>query len=59
MAFMAEPYLADDYERYLFDGRIQLSGVNPYAVIPINLPELGGVNIPKPEVKTIRLSDLA
>lgn len=53
MAFTAEPYLADDYERYLFDGRIQLSGFNPYAVIPINLPDLGGVNIPKPEVKTI------
>lgn len=53
MAFTAEPYLADDFQRYLFDGRIQLAGFNPYSVVPLELNEWGGDLIPKPEVKTI------
>lgn len=50
---LAEPYLADDYQRYLFDGRLILSGFNPYAVTPLDFPELGGSDIPKPDIKTI------
>ena len=53
MAFSAEPYLADDYERYLFDGRIQWAGFNPYTVVPQDLKAWGGDLIPKAEVKTI------
>lgn len=50
---LAEPYLADDYQRYLFDGRLILAGINPYAVTPLTFPELGGTGIPKPDIKTI------
>lgn len=50
---LAEPYFADDYQRYLFDGRLILSGINPYAVTPMTFPELGGTSIPKPDIKTI------
>lgn len=49
----AIPFLADDYQRYLFDGKLILSGVNPYAALPMSYPELGGLAIPKPDVKTI------
>lgn len=50
---LAEPYLADDYQRYLFDGNLILAGINPYAATPLSFPELGGADIPKPEIKTI------
>lgn len=53
MAIQAEPFLADDFERYLFDGRLQLAGINPYNALPIMYPELGGADIPRPEVRTI------
>ena len=52
-AIIAIPFLADDYQRYIFDGKLLLEGVNPYAVIPRALPELGGAYIPKPEIGTI------
>ncbi len=47
------PYLANDYLRYLFDGKLLLAGLNPYDIVPIDFPALGGLDIPKPEVKTI------
>lgn len=50
---LAEPWLADDYQRYLFDGRLILAGINPYAEAPITFPEFGGTDIPKPGIKTI------
>lgn len=49
----ADPYLADDYQRYLFDGRLILSGINPYSATPAMHPDLGGPDIPKPEIGTI------
>jgi hypothetical protein len=53
LSIMAEPWLADDYQRYLFDGRLLLAGINPYDAIPEQYPGLGGDEIPKPTVKTI------
>lgn len=50
---LAFPFLADDYQRYLFDGKLILAGINPYAVQPLAFPELGGATIPKPDIKTI------
>lgn len=50
---LAFPFLADDFQRYLFDGKLILSGINPYAVQPLSFPELGGAEIPKPDIKTI------
>ncbi len=50
---LAFPFLADDYQRYLFDGKLILAGINPYAVQPLAFPELGGAEIPKPDIKTI------
>ncbi len=49
----ASPFLADDYLRYLFDGKLILAGINPYAVTPLSVPELGGADIPKADIKTI------
>lgn len=49
----ASPYLISDFERYLFDGRLLLAGINPYDAQPISFPELGGQNVPRPEIKTI------
>lgn len=46
----ATPYLADDYLRYLFDGKLILAGINPYAVTPLSVPELGGADIPKADI---------
>ncbi|WP_339667874.1 hypothetical protein [Dasania marina] len=45
--------MADDYLRYLFDGKLILAGINPYAVTPLSVPELGGADIPKADIKTI------
>jgi len=50
---MLPPIAADDYQRYLFDGRALLSGLNTYAITPLDYPELGGGTIPRPEIKTI------
>lgn len=35
----AEPYLSTDIYRYVWDGRVQAAGVNPYGYVP-NAPEL-------------------
>ncbi|MGH6802312.1 MAG: glycosyltransferase 87 family protein [Methyloceanibacter sp.] len=32
--FASEPMLEDDYQRYLFDGAVTVSGNNPYAIAP-------------------------
>jgi alpha-1,6-mannosyltransferase len=34
------PYLSDDIYRYVWDGRVQAAGINPYRYIPAN-PSLG------------------
>ncbi len=36
------PTLSDDYHRYLWDGRVQVAGINPYRYPP-NAPALDGV----------------
>jgi len=35
----APPYLSDDIYRYVWDGRVQAAGINPYRYIPA-APEL-------------------
>jgi hypothetical protein len=47
------PTLSDDYQRYLWDGRVQLAGINPYRYPPqdprldaVSYPERGLVNHP-------------
>ena len=35
----AEPYLSTDIYRYIWDGRVQAAGINPYRYMPI-APEL-------------------
>ncbi|MCU0500933.1 MAG: DUF2029 domain-containing protein [Anaerolineae bacterium] len=37
-----QPVLSDDMYRYLWDGRVQAQGINPYA-LPPGAPELGGL----------------
>ncbi|HSE38288.1 MAG TPA: hypothetical protein VLG74_13375, partial [Blastocatellia bacterium] len=32
------PYLSDDIYRYIWDGRVQAAGVNPYRYIPAEEP---------------------
>jgi len=51
--FLLPPLQADDFLRYLFDGRLILNGINPYNAIPHSFPELSGELIPKSDVKTI------
>jgi hypothetical protein len=34
-----EPYLSSDIYRYIWDGRVQAAGINPYRYVP-NAPEL-------------------
>lgn len=36
---LVEPYLSDDIYRYIWDGRVQAAGINPYRYIPA-APEL-------------------
>lgn len=38
-ALFAPPYLSDDIYRYVWDGRVQAAGINPYRFVP-NSPEL-------------------
>ncbi|GGF44988.1 hypothetical protein GCM10011611_59270 [Aliidongia dinghuensis] len=33
---LAPPYLSDDIYRYVWDGRVQAAGINPYRYIPID-----------------------
>lgn len=37
---LAPPYLSDDIYRYVWDGRVQAAGINPYRFVP-DSPELG------------------
>jgi hypothetical protein len=39
-AFTSAPFLSTDVYRYVWDGRVQAEGVNPYRYVP-NAPELG------------------
>ena len=66
--FVSEPILEDDYQRYLWDGAVTMSGHNPYALSPYlarqpgapsaygNLAQESGLvaqRINHPELKTI------
>jgi hypothetical protein len=44
----APPVLSDDLHRYLWDGRVQLAGIDPYAYAPSapELAPLGGADLP-------------
>src|SRR5262249_40372183 len=33
---VAPPYLSDDVNRYVWDGRVQAAGVNPYRYVPVD-----------------------
>ena len=40
--FASEPLLEDDYQRYLWDGGVSASGLNPYAVTPLEVRHAAG-----------------
>jgi alpha-1,6-mannosyltransferase len=40
-----EPYLSSDIYRYIWDGRVQAAGINPYRYVP-NAPELAHLRDP-------------
>lgn len=42
---LLEPYLSDDIYRYVWDGRVQAAGINPYRYIP-SAPELAHLRDP-------------
>ena len=56
--FPEAPFLSDDYFRYLWDGIVQLGGINPYRFAPGD-PALAGIDdalraqVNHPEVRTI------
>ncbi len=56
--FPETPFLSDDYVRYLWDGIVQLDGLNPYRHAPAD-PALAGIDdalrarVNHPEVRTI------
>ena len=58
LMFSSEPSLSDDYHRYLWDGRVQQAGINPYLHAPDD-PALDAVPYPDrnlinhPDVRTI------
>ncbi len=58
LLFPEAPLLSDDYFRYLWDGLVQLRGVNPYRYAPAD-PALAGIDdalraqVNHPEVRTI------
>src|SRR5260370_38476078 len=35
---LAPPYLSDDVNRYIWDGRVDAAGINPYRYIPVDPP---------------------
>jgi hypothetical protein len=39
---LAPPYLSDDVNRYVWDGRVAAAGINPYRYIPVD-PHLAGL----------------
>jgi alpha-1,6-mannosyltransferase len=39
---LAPPYLSDDLNRYVWDGRVEAAGINPYRYIPAD-PQLSGL----------------
>ena len=41
-ALLAPPYLSDDINRYVWDGRVEAAGINPYRYIPAD-PHLAGL----------------
>ncbi|MDT8446366.1 MAG: hypothetical protein RRB13_05665 [bacterium] len=50
----AQPAIqADDYLRYLFDGQLVLQGVNPYGLVPQDLPLYQTFWTPKGNIPTI------
>ena len=58
LMFPSQPSLSDDYHRYLWDGRVQQAGMNPYRYAPDD-PALDAVSYPErdlinhPDVRTI------
>lgn len=46
--FASEPMLEDDYQRYLWDGAVTASGLNPYAVAPADAVTKGS-----PELRSL------
>jgi len=58
LLFPEAPFLSDDYFRYLWDGVVQLGGVNPYRYPPAD-PTLAGIDdalraqVNHPEIRTI------
>jgi hypothetical protein len=45
IALAAPVFLSDDINRYIWDGRVQAAGINPYRYIPTD-PELGALRDP-------------
>lgn len=39
---LAPPYLSDDINRYVWDGRVEAAGINPYRYVPVD-PHLSGL----------------
>jgi alpha-1,6-mannosyltransferase len=39
---LAPPYLSDDINRYVWDGRVEGAGINPYRYVPVD-PHLAGL----------------
>ena len=44
-AFSGPPHLSDDIFRYIWDGRVQAAGIDPYTYVPA-APELAGLRDP-------------
>jgi len=58
VAALGEPSLSDDVQRYVWDGRVQLHGVHPYAHAPADpaladLRDESSARINHPELRTI------
>ncbi len=42
VVLLAPPYLSDDINRYVWDGRVEAAGINPYRYVPTD-PHLAGL----------------
>src|SRR5262244_2111684 len=42
VVLLAPPYLSDDINRYVWDGRVEAAGLNPYRYVPAD-PHLAGL----------------